>query len=223
MGGCLKICRELNFKHDNLHDNSVVNERQYPNVYHILLDAHPNAKAMETIGGDLKPFYHKLESLGFLTFPESRSNYPATMWSVSSMLNMGYLEDGWSDQGTSFFRDLIQNSKVFKHCQKYGYNVLVGTSSRMVKALYPGFKNLGISQRSNFGVQLYCILEGTPLKHIYERIFANSFRLAAQEMLIDLFKALEKGKNLYGSMNNVFYAHFCAHMNLVFSVNTEKI
>lgn len=224
MNGYLKTCRELNFKHDNLHDNSVVNEGQYPNVYHILLDAHPNAKAMETIGGDLKPFYHELESLGFVTFPESRSNYPGTVWSVSSMLNMSYLENGWSNQKVSFFCNSIQNSKVFKHYQKHGYSILLGTGNKVVSSFYSGYRSFCVFQDSDFGIQLYCILEGTPLKHIYEKIFADFFVRSIRNGLKSLFKALENGRNLYGSMNNVFYAHFlCPHEPCVFGEHKANL
>ena len=32
----------------------------YPNIYHILLDAHPSQEGFEQLGGDLKPFYREL-------------------------------------------------------------------------------------------------------------------------------------------------------------------
>jgi hypothetical protein len=53
---------------------------------------------------------------------------------------------------------------------------------------------------------------------------SSSFRLASQEMLIDLFKALENGRNLYGSRGNVFYAHFlCPHEPCVFGNYKENL
>lgn len=74
-----------------------VDRKAYPN----LLDAHPNAKVMEIIGGNLKPFYKELESLGFVTYQESCSNYPVTILSVASMLYMDYLK-AWRERFNIF-------------------------------------------------------------------------------------------------------------------------
>ena len=70
--------------HDSF-DVSSVTSRVRPNIYHILLDAHPNQKGFERLGGDLKPFYRKLEEFGFITYPESKSVFPATVPSVPAM------------------------------------------------------------------------------------------------------------------------------------------
>ena len=59
--------------------------RARPNIYHILLDAHPNQKGFERIGGDLTPFYRKLEEFGFITYPESKSVFFGTDRSVPAM------------------------------------------------------------------------------------------------------------------------------------------
>ncbi|MGX8716694.1 MAG: hypothetical protein ACSW8C_01740, partial [bacterium] len=121
---CQKILSGVPNKNTTIQAQITRKGKQYPNVYHILLDAHPNQKAMEIIGGDLRPFYKDLESLGFVTFPESRSNYPTTYTSVPSMLNMGYLKErGRND--------------IFEHFRGHGYKLQVVVQNHLVEALYP--------------------------------------------------------------------------------------
>ena len=141
VNGCQKMF--LNTKGSScLSQNINKGEKIYPNVYHILLDAHPNQKAMRIIGGDLTPFYSELETLGFVTFPTSRSNYHQTMCSVASMLNMDYLEKDWATKPRGYFAKLIGNNRVFEYFRAQGFNVLFTTDNTAVKALYPNTKQL---------------------------------------------------------------------------------
>ena len=194
--------------------HSVSNERRYPNVYHILLDAHPNQKAMEIIGGDLKPFYRELERLGFVTFPESRSNYPCTLPSVASMHDMGYLPE-YCD--TSFMKGRIRDSKIFNKFKQHGYVISFRTDNRMIEALYwEEYKNL--IHNSSLLTQLYSLLMGSPIKHTFENMFSGVFRSACINAIEDVFKSLEQCKDTYGPNNNVFYVHILSpHEPCVFS------
>ena len=202
---------------DSTHD--VLNKKQYPNVYHILLDAHPNQKAMEIIGGDLRPFYRELERLGFVTFPESRSSYPNTYSSVASMLDMDYLPEYVS---ASLLDDKRHNGKVFKKFKHHGYRILLGTDNRMVRTLY-GETDGDITCNSSLLVQLYSLLFATPVKHIYESLFSGAFRSACTNAIEGVFESLEQCKDTYGSTGNVFYAHILSpHEPCIFSKKAEN-
>ena len=220
-----KIFSEANIGSKSSANSNHVDKQQYPNVYHILLDAHPNREGMKIIGGDLKPFYNELESLGFVTFPESRSNYPATIWSVSSMLNMKYLGDDWEMQPDSKWRKMINNNEVFKHFQDKGYEVLSACDNRMLESFYLTTKKLMVDrQYSNIPMVLYCFLMGTPIKHVFEKIFPQVFAQSVRNGLENVFDSLKLGKNFYGNTSNVFYAHLCCpHEPCVFGKQAKNM
>lgn len=194
--------------------------KQYPNVYHILLDAHPNQKAMEVIGGDLRSFYEGLKSLGFVTFPESRSNYPATHPSVASMLNMNYLPEDWEGKSTKFFRSLICNNEVFKNFCKMGYGVHCNLSQNVVvQALYGNCQ-----KRNDFKLHalFYTILANTPLRHVFLYGLSNSIRSSALQDVNFLIEKINTFKNFYGATMNVCYTHIlCPHGPCIFAEERE--
>lgn len=225
----INVCRLTFFNTkgtNSLYQNNKQNiaKGTYPNIYHILLDAHPNQKAMEIIGGNLKPFYNELEALGFVTFPKSHSNYPATQWSVASMLNMDYLQDNWKNMSFDNCRMLIGNSKVFENFLQQGYNVLFSTDNVMVKSLYPSVKEFISSKNSSMFCSLYDFLCSTPLKHVFEKIFSKKFQQIVQNNIKKVFVSLKSGKELYGEKMNFFYAHvLCPHEPVVFSKMAKNL
>lgn len=223
LNGCKKTF-SISQNANKLNQPPTKTSQQHPNVYHILLDAHPNQKAMEIIGGDLTPFYKELEALGFVTFPKSRSNYPATMWSVASMLNMNYLEEGWESLTADSIWSLIRNNKVFERFHSAGYNVLFSTDNVMVKALYAPVMEFLEDNVNDFFMQLYCILCDTPIKHVYERCFSEFFKQGVLAAIEGVFRHLKQGKMLYGDAGNVFYAHvLCPHEPCVFGNQAENL
>lgn len=212
--GCWKICSDSKSITSGNSSRSVSNGKQYPNVYHILLDAHPNLKAMEIIGGDLRPFYRELERLGFVIFPESRSNYWCTDLSVTSMLNMNYLSNEVYT---------ICNNKVFNKFKKHNYKVLLCTDNRMVSALYAKEDGCFFSKSSSLMLQLYTLIVKTPVKHIYGKMFKNYFKSSCKQAVDGCFQTLEQCKDIYGSHNNVFYTHIlCPHEPCIFSKEAEN-
>ena len=62
-----------------------------PNIYWIVLDAYPRRDVLrESFGFDNDHFLTSVTSLGFTVLEQSLSNFPATINSVSSTLNMDY-------------------------------------------------------------------------------------------------------------------------------------
>lgn len=64
-----------------------------PDVYVILLDAYARGDTLAQFGFDNEPFLGSLEERGFDVYPDSTSNYPWTMLTVPSMLQMEYVHD----------------------------------------------------------------------------------------------------------------------------------
>lgn len=62
-----------------------------PNIYWIVLDGYPRQDVLrEGFGFDNSDFIQLLTSFGFTVLDQSRSNFPATVNSISSTLNMDY-------------------------------------------------------------------------------------------------------------------------------------
>ena len=111
-----------------------------PNIYHILLDAHPNLEGARLLGYDLQPFYTALSNLGFVTFPQSRSNYPDTHWSVPSMLTMDYLPKELIPNTPAADRErfrLAQNPPVLQTLRAHGYTIGIQVSHDITAPFYP--------------------------------------------------------------------------------------
>jgi sulfatase-like protein len=70
---------------------TVASNRISPDIYWIVLDGYPRQDVLrEEFGFDNSDFVHLLTSLGFIVIDQSRSNFPATVNSISSTLNMDY-------------------------------------------------------------------------------------------------------------------------------------
>ena len=102
-----------------------------PDVYYIILDAHPRSDVLkEYYGFDNSEFINALESRGFYVATEAHSNYPHTAMSLPSSLNMNYLDElGVLDEGLSRQERIARSgalwgqSSVFKYFQSLGYTI----------------------------------------------------------------------------------------------------
>jgi len=101
------------------------NLQKMPDVYFIILDKYGRADA-------LKDFYHYdnaefingLEELGFWVADCSRTNYSFTVMSLSSQLNMAFVEDLTNQPSLKTTRALIRNNVVHKAFEELGYTTI---------------------------------------------------------------------------------------------------
>jgi len=102
-----------------------------PDIYYFLLDGYPrHDMLLANMGLDNTPFLEYLKGKGFFIDPSSRSNYAQTYLSLSSILNMEYLEDAAREAGKEShsmrpLRDRIVRNKVFAALKKWGYQIIV--------------------------------------------------------------------------------------------------
>ena len=96
-------------------------------IYLILLDGHPNARAVrEAMGYDITPFVDSLRALGFTIPREMRSNYAQSILSIPSLLNGEHLIQLAEDAGatsTSYAlpRYLVENNRSARFLKGQGY------------------------------------------------------------------------------------------------------
>jgi hypothetical protein len=101
--------------------------QSYPDIYYIILDAYGRDDALQNLFGlDNSEFLDTISEMGFYVGRCSRSNYSLTRLSLSSSLNMNYLEDvidlSASDNGNAIaLGHIIKHSLVRKFLEGLGY------------------------------------------------------------------------------------------------------
>ncbi len=96
-----------------------------PDVYFILLDKYGRSDALEDFFDyDNIDFIEGLEDLGFWLADCSRSNYAFTVMSLSSELNMDYVNNLTDTPDLKTTSALIQNNKVFQAFEEVGYTTI---------------------------------------------------------------------------------------------------
>jgi hypothetical protein len=97
-----------------------------PDVYYILLDAYPrNDYLLSHFGINNAAFTDRLRELGFYVADESLANYTYTVASVSSSLNMDYLQNlGTPDMYVNSIRHFTVDNRVGLTFQQMGYEYI---------------------------------------------------------------------------------------------------
>jgi hypothetical protein len=104
-----------------------VNIKERPDIYYIILDGYGRSDMLlEEYGYDNTEFTNFLRSRGFYVADQARSNYFATFFSLSSSLNMTYLDilDQFSVETIQNLRLLIVQNRVFKFLKEQGYQIV---------------------------------------------------------------------------------------------------
>lgn len=101
-----------------------------PDVYYIILDAYGRQDSLKKLEYDNSTFVSELEDIGFYVPSCSRSNYPQTVMSMASSLNMGYLwevlpNQGSDDRNSEPVYAGILNSRVRQEFETRGYQIMV--------------------------------------------------------------------------------------------------
>ena len=101
-----------------------------PDIYYIVVDAYARGDILQTIFGyDNSAFINYLVDKGFYVASASTANYPQTGLSLSSSLNMEYLDDTISQIGT-YTSDrqplavMIKENKVSRLLRNSGYKLI---------------------------------------------------------------------------------------------------
>ena len=100
-----------------------------PNVYYIILDMHGRADVFDAIYGyDESEFINGLKEKGFYVASDSTSNYSSTLQSISSSLNMeyiNYLQDTYGADETNRepYHLLFEQNKLMKIFKAWGYKI----------------------------------------------------------------------------------------------------
>lgn len=101
-----------------------------PDVYYIILDGYPRADILaERYGYDNSEFLEGLESRGFYIADGSHSNYGQTILSLTSSLNMDYLDtlidiEASQDASVGILYPFLKNNRVLQEFDRRGYTTI---------------------------------------------------------------------------------------------------
>lgn len=100
---------------------------ELPNIYYIILDGYGREDVLrDSYQFDNRGFLESLRKRGFYVADQSRPNYSQTALSLSSSLNMRYLNDlGLEAHSTRWpLHDMIEGSEVTRCLKQHGYKAV---------------------------------------------------------------------------------------------------
>lgn len=214
-----------------------------PDIYYIVLDAYTREDVLaEIYDYDNRPFLQALEERGFYVAAESRSNYPTTLPSIASSLNMIHVDDlpaALAEHGTTPNRStidaassrLVGKNRVVEALRAEGYRVVSfdgGYTGSYLEApdefrQPPSLVDHNFWQ-IGFEVMLLDTTVGRELRKRLDGVYSPMERMfdAHRERVL---YALEHLPDYAGSEEPHFvYAHIVSpHVPYVFGPNGERI
>lgn len=216
-----------------------------PDVYYIILDGYGREDVLNDLYGyDNRSFLDDLRQMGFFIANRSTSNYNQTMLSLTSSLNMDYLqeilpgvEEGATDRGLLVVP--LQNNNVFRRFREEGYLITLFETgyaqtelptadlfleSKHREKTFIGIAGVnpfeGILLRSSAGLLLLDALRKLPMPS--EWIWLDAPYERHRQQILFEFDGLKKIPELEGS--HFVFAHVLApHPPFVFGKNGEAV
>lgn len=118
-----------------INTSAPIQEEGLPDIYYIVLDSYARADILESIyHHDNAGFINELNELGFFVADQSRSNYSQTTLSLSSSLNMDYVQTFMEpidehNLDKEPLRKAFKNSRVRDMLEAMGYTIVAFDST----------------------------------------------------------------------------------------------
>ena len=205
-----------------------------PDIYYIILDGYGRQDILEALYEfDNSNFLHDLSARGFYVADQASSNYIQTMLSLSSSLNMEYLQalqaTGTEIENRGDLIDLVENNQVRKLLAQNGYQLI--SFHNEYKATIPSAEIYYDDSQSGFANPVTAF-ESIVIDHSMARVlsYIPALNKALIEMPYDthrrhILSAFEKLKEVPRREGTYFvYAHIIApHPPFVFSEEGEVV
>ena len=187
-------------------------------IYYFILDGYIRHDVLADIWGyDNSEFIQFLKSRGFYVAPKSRSNYPYTILSLSSSLNMQYLNpkgDSFSDSRLPLIK-IIDDNKVVKFAKTLGYKY-IHLSDGTAETRFSQHADIRLTNRKYLSSFSEYLINKTLLKRIKFSVF-DPINIKREQILF-AFKGLERVPDI--KEPTFTFAHIVApHEPFVFDKN----
>lgn len=194
-----------------------------PNVYYIILDSYANSKVLEKVYGfDNSEFLSELSARGFYVSRNSYSNYPTTLTSLPSSLNMEHItplaeESGAASPNPRLLHMLWNNNKVINIFKSYNYTTIT-------MPLYPNIPKISDHELCQslflFNEEDIVFWETTLLNPVFKVFNIDQYQ---RDKILCQFETLS---DIHNSINEPFfvYAHLLLpHPPFLFGPDGEPV
>jgi hypothetical protein len=223
---------------DFINTSSSINSSQIddkPNVYYIILDAYAGQDVLNNyFEYDNNEFISFLEDNNFHVVSHALTNYPTTALSLSSSLNMQYLDcvesskiireefrESESCFSASTAYDMIQNNEVMKKLNQEGYTIINSYSGiEPTRNFDIAFSNLCGRYSGIMNSELTITLIG---KSILNPIYVKLFEDVKRDQILCVLSELEEVHKKYDKSIFVFAHLMLPHHPYIFGPNGESI
>jgi len=199
----------------NLPDTAVADSLK-PDIYYIIFDSYTSNSILDKMGSDNTAIEQKLKNKGFKIIDSSRSNYNLTPYSISSTLNMKYLDEVNTQIQYSLDKFLpgvilVKYNGLVPWLQKHGYNI-INFSLFDFQGIPPGIKTFDVwkieeaYRQYNAGLK---ILKELLLQFKRLTLFENEKIFKTIEHRDDtLYNRMKSTPGIKNNQPQFLYAHF---------------
>jgi len=152
-------------------DKTKLDESKFPDIYFIQADSYSAAKVIKTdFGFDNSAFIKFLEDTGFYVAQDATSNYPKTFVSLTSILNMEYMDYlavHKNSADLTITEPLLENHNSMRFLKSLGYKYYqMGSWWGPTKNNKYADENITLSRKNLIGIDEfdYVVLESTMLR-----------------------------------------------------------
>ncbi|MFC1646043.1 hypothetical protein ACFL2Y_02560 [Candidatus Omnitrophota bacterium] len=173
---------------------------EFPDIYYIILDRYASSRSLrEFYDFDNSNFIDYLSAKGFYVASQSRANYLESFHSLSSSLNMeyiNYLKEEIGEESTNWapIHDLLNDFKVRRFLKEKGYKFKFLGPGHWQKIMYDDFCS---NSKNNFSFEFLMTLYSTTMLYPIGAVF-------------DFDKRMMKYKEIQNQFNEIARI---AHMN----------
>ena len=206
--------------------NIVSPNNKFPDIYYIILDEYGSNNTLEKFFGyDNSKFVSFLVKNGFFVVSESHSNYPTTIQSLSSSLNMEYVnylteKVGKESKNFRVLNQILGDNKVMQKLHAEGYNII-----NMGSLWGPNneFKNVNANicefKEINRDSLLRELLQTSMISHLQE-MWTNQ---VSRDRVFCIFDELSTLNQKFSSPKFVFVHVMLPHAPYIFGPNGEDV
>ena len=199
---------------------------QHPDIYYIILDEYGSLPALQYFFDyDNSLFISDLKKKGFFVISPSYTNYPTTVQSLGSSLNMEYInylsdEAGVDSKNYHLLNQVLSKSNVMNMLQKEHYNIInMGALWGPNNEFRYVDKNLCEYKEINRDSLMRELIQITMLSYVQERMVEDGRR----DRVLCVFDEISKIQENFSSPKFVFAHIMLPHAPYILGPNGEHI